>query len=170
MLQMVEKLNYRQGSIHDVNQIKELSIVSYSQYSEILTPENWKSLNKFLNDDKALLDLITKAESFLCTDNNIIVGMAYLIPSGNPTDIYQENWCYIRMVGVHPNYTGNGIGRKLTMLCIEKAKEMGEKTIALHTSEFMDAARHIYESIGFKILKEIPRRLGKIYWLYTLDL
>ena len=43
MLQMVEKLNYRQGSIHDVNQIKELSIVSYSQYSEILTPENWKT-------------------------------------------------------------------------------------------------------------------------------
>jgi len=34
----------------------------------------------------------------------------------------------------------------------------------------MDKARHIYESLGFKILKEIVPRLGKKYWLYTLDL
>jgi ribosomal protein S18 acetylase RimI-like enzyme len=55
-------------------------------------------------------------------------------------------------------------------MCIDKAKQTKEKTIALHTSEFMDAARHIYESLGFKVLHEIAPRLGKKYWLYTLDL
>jgi hypothetical protein len=34
----------------------------------------------------------------------------------------------------------------------------------------MDTARHIYESVGFKVLKEIDQRLGKRYWLYKLDL
>jgi uncharacterized protein (DUF1810 family) len=34
----------------------------------------------------------------------------------------------------------------------------------------MDAARHIYESLGFTILKEIPNRFGKRYWLYTLNI
>jgi hypothetical protein len=34
----------------------------------------------------------------------------------------------------------------------------------------MDAARHIYESMGFTILQQIPDRLGKKYWLYTMDL
>jgi ribosomal protein S18 acetylase RimI-like enzyme len=74
------------------------------------------------------------------------------------------------MVGVNPSYAGRGIARQLTETCIKKAKELGEKTVALHTSEFMDAARHLYESIGFRVLKEIPERLGKKYWLYTLDI
>jgi hypothetical protein len=34
----------------------------------------------------------------------------------------------------------------------------------------MPAARHVYERFGFRILQEIPARLGKKYWLYTLDL
>ncbi|MDX2173612.1 MAG: hypothetical protein SFY56_10845 [Bacteroidota bacterium] len=34
-------------------------------------------------------------------------------------------------------------------MCIAHAKQNNEKTIALHTSEFMDAARHIYEGLGF---------------------
>jgi len=92
------------------------------------------------------------------------------VPNGNPTDIYLTEWCYIRFVSVDPDFRGKGIGKKLTNLCIEKAKENGEQTIALHTSELMDDARHIYESLGFEIVKEIAPRLGKRYWLYKLEL
>jgi ribosomal protein S18 acetylase RimI-like enzyme len=74
------------------------------------------------------------------------------------------------MVGVNPNYQGQGIAKVLTRMCIDYAKQNNEKTIALHTSEFMDAARHIYEDAGFKVLKEIPPLFGKKYWIYTLDL
>jgi ribosomal protein S18 acetylase RimI-like enzyme len=96
--------------------------------------------------------------------------MAHIIPNGNPSDIFKTEWSYIRMVGVNPKYQGQGIAKSLTKMCIDKAKQTKEKTIALHTSEFMDAARHIYESLGFKVLHEIAPRLGKKYWLYTLDL
>jgi ribosomal protein S18 acetylase RimI-like enzyme len=63
-----------------------------------------------------------------------------------------------------------GIATALTKMCIDRARALNEKTIALHTSEMMDAARHIYEKIGFTILQEIPPRLGKKYWLYTMEL
>jgi ribosomal protein S18 acetylase RimI-like enzyme len=99
-----------------------------------------------------------------------IVGMAFLVSSGYPTDIYQKDWASIRFVSVHPSYSGQGIGRQLTERCIELARGNNEKTIALHTSEMMHKARHIYESLGFTILREIESRLGKKYWLYTLDL
>jgi ribosomal protein S18 acetylase RimI-like enzyme len=167
---MNENLVYRTGSTDDVKQLKELSIASYGQYADVLTPENWLRLNTNLNNEEILSDLISKSYSFVCVDGDKIVGMAYLLPSGNPTDIFEKDWSYIRMVGVHPDYAGRGIARSLTHKCIAKAKELNEKTIALHTSEFMDAARHLYESIGFKLLKEIPERLGKRYWLYTLDI
>jgi ribosomal protein S18 acetylase RimI-like enzyme len=71
---------------------------------------------------------------------------------------------------VDPDYQGKGIAKMLTKKCIEHAIVLKEKTIALHTSEMMHAARHIYESAGFTILKEIEPRLGKRYWIYTLAL
>lgn len=55
-------------------------------------------------------------------------------------------------------------------MCIEVAKKNNEQIMALHTSEIMESARHIYEKLGFKILKEIEPRLGVRYWLYTFDL
>jgi ribosomal protein S18 acetylase RimI-like enzyme len=167
---MSDNLFYREGFKDDLKQIRELAVISYRQYANVLNTENWEKLNISLNSESTFSDIIEKSIPFVCTDNDTIVGMAFFYPHGNPTDIYQDNWCYIRMVGVHPHYSGRGIGRKLTMMCIEKAKDLHEKTIALHTSEFMDAARHIYESIGFKVLKEIPQRLGKRYWVYTLDI
>ena len=45
--------------------------------------------------------------------------------------------------------------RSLTRLCIDKAKETGEKKISLHSAEIMYAARHIYETEGFKKIKSL---------------
>ncbi len=53
---------------------------------------------------------------------------------------------------------------------IDFAKATNEKTIALHTSEFMGTAIHIYESLGFKIEKELESLFGKRYWIYKLDI
>lgn len=99
-----------------------------------------------------------------------IVGMIYVLPHGNPTDIFPAEWSHIRMLGVHPNYIGKSIARQLIEMCLQQAHEWNEHTVALHTSEFMDAARHLYEGFGFSILKEIPPLFGKKYWLYTLAL
>jgi ribosomal protein S18 acetylase RimI-like enzyme len=163
-------LSYRQGCITDLAQMQALAVASYEQYATVLTPDNWQKLHAFLTDEKVFIDLIETSYPFLCISGNTIAGMAFLISSRHPTDIYEAGWCYIRMLGVHPAYTGQGIAKQLITLCIDKAKSLNEKVIALHTAEFMNAARHIYDSIGFTVLKELPLRLGKKYWLYTLDI
>lgn len=164
------KLNYRTATIEDKAQLKALGLLSYGQYQSVLAPEYYTQLHANLQNDEKLEELISTSTCFVCLDQGLIVGMAYLVPHGNPWDIFKAEWCYIRMVGVNPAYQGSGIAKELTKRCIAFAKETGERTIALHTSEFMHAARHIYESLGFKIVQEIPQRLGKRYWLYTLDL
>jgi hypothetical protein len=40
----------------------------------------------------------------------------------------------------------------------------------LHTSEFQNAARHIYESMGFIKLMDLELMFGKQYYLYILRL
>ncbi|MFT4680691.1 MAG: ribosomal protein S18 acetylase RimI-like enzyme [Granulosicoccus sp.] len=74
------------------------------------------------------------------------------------------------MVEVNPIYRGNGIGRELTQMCIEFARKNNEQIIALHTSEFMDSARQLYETLGFKLTREIEPIFGMKYWLYQLKL
>ncbi len=164
-------IQFRRGDYNDLNGLKRLALKSWGQYQTMLSPENWKALNESLNDHKTYTDLLENAECFICTNNQKgIIGMAFLVPSGNPTEIYDKDWSYIRFVTVDPDFGGKGIGKQLTKLCIDLAKSNNEKFIALHTSELMNNARHIYESFGFSVLKEIDQRLGKRYWLYKLDL
>lgn len=162
---------YRSGTTNDISKVKELALKSWELYKESLTDENWEKLYSNLSDQYMYANLIAHSACFVCsTDDNEIIGMAFLVPKGNPTDIYDADWSYIRFLTVDPDFAGRGIGRKLTEICIEEARKNNESTIALHTSEMMDKARHIYEELGFKIDKEIEQRLGKRYWLYKLEL
>jgi len=119
--------------------------------------------------DQNLTNLIRQSAVFVCEHEAKIVGMIYLVPSGNPTGFFKKEWSYIRFLGVHTNYRGLGIGKKLTEMCIETAKKNSEKYIALHSSEFMQAARALYEKKGFGIVREI-KHFGKQYYIYVMNL
>lgn len=164
-------LTYRTATPEDKEQLKVLRNRSYEEYKAVLTNEHRHTLHTNLNDDTSLSAVIAMAANvFVAEADGQIVGMAYLIPSGNATHIYPNDWSYIRMLGVHPDHRGQGIARKLTQLCIDAAKALGEKTIGLHTSEMMDGARHLYGTMGFEQVREIDPIFGKRYWLYALQL
>jgi ribosomal protein S18 acetylase RimI-like enzyme len=160
---------FREGTVADNECFKKLGLNAYGQFLGILTDDNSEKLLAGLSNDNLYLDLLSGSKSFVCEKNGEVIGMAFLVPSGNPTQIFQADWCYLRMVGVHTEHGGKGIGKKLTQMCLQHARKSGEKIIALHTSEFMDAARHIYESIGFQQVRDFVL-YGKKYWLYKLDL
>lgn len=162
---------FRQGNSNDLSQLKNLAIKSWSQFESEMTTENWQRLKTNLSTNKTFLELLELSYCLVCeNDKKEIIGVSFLVPHGNPTEIYDEKWCYIRFVSVDPECRGKGIGRQLTEKCIQFAIYNKEQTIALHTSEMMNSARHIYESLGFKILKELDQRFGKNYWLYTLEI
>jgi ribosomal protein S18 acetylase RimI-like enzyme len=162
--------SYRSATPRDIEQLKALGWASYGQYRQLLTPENAEILRQNIHNNKVWEDLISVSKSFVCDENGQIIGMAFIIPRGNPNELFDSGWSYIRMLGVDPSRQGLGIARKLTKMCIAHARNSNEKIIALHTSEIMPAARHIYEDEGFRVLREIEPRLGKKYWIYTLTL
>lgn len=169
-ISMTNDFTFRPGNIHDLVQLRDLALISYSEFSNILTIDNWNKMATNLSDESKIRELINTAKVYVCAHRGQIVGMAYLVPHGNPTNIYPMDWCYIRLLGVHPEYRGLGIAKTLILQCINYAKRNGEKILGLHTSEMMNAARHIYEGLGFKRLKEIDNLFGVKYWLYSLDL
>lgn len=156
---------YRLAVRSDLKQLQLLGLVAYGQFKPLLSAENWEKWQEGFESDTNFSSLLEIATCFVCESDNHIVGMAFLVPSGNQFLYFQSDWSYIRYVGVHPKHEGNGIGTLLTQQCINEATLNGESVIALHTSEFQDAARHIYERLGFEKQKEFYVYERK-YWIY----
>ena len=167
---MNQEYIYRKGSVKDIPQLQTLGLLSYGAYEQVLGEAAWAKMGYTCGSESTYTDLIKIAQSFVCELNGQIIGMAFLIPQGNPMGFFKTEWAYIRLIGVAPDYRGKGIGKKLTRICIEFAKQSGEKIIALHTSEFQFPANYIYESLGFKKLKELEPIYNKKYFLYTMNL
>ncbi|MDP9042459.1 MAG: GNAT family N-acetyltransferase [Bacteroidota bacterium] len=157
---------YRAADINDLPALQKLGLDSYGSLKNELTAENWEKMESVLTSDQTFPVLLHSCYGIVCEDDGQLIGMAFLVPSGNPTKIYSSETSYIRMVGVHPDAHGKGIAQILTLLCMEKAKETGEKMISLHSAEIMYSARHIYEKLGFKKVRLLDEHYGLKYWLY----
>ena len=61
---------------------------------------------------------------------------------------WPKDFAYLRALGVHPAARGGGVGRALTIACIERARADGAAGIALNTLSMMPAATALYEGLG----------------------
>jgi ribosomal protein S18 acetylase RimI-like enzyme len=165
-----KSLLYRDATHKDVRALKELALASYGRLKNEMTAQNWVKMQAVLTSDENFPVMVQTCFGFVCEDAERLLGMAFLVPHGNPTKIYSHGTSYLRMVGVHPDADGKGIAQHLTRQCIGKAKETGEKMISLHSAEVMYAARHIYEKLGFKKIRLLDEHYGFKYWLYQLNL
>ncbi len=62
----------------------------------------------------------------------------------------EKNAAGFRLLAVSTDARGQGIGKKLTIACIEKAKEHGREQMIIHTTEAMKLAWGMYEKLGFE--------------------
>ncbi|MBF4615086.1 GNAT family N-acetyltransferase [Curtobacterium sp. VKM Ac-1376] len=76
-------------------------------------------------------------------------------------------------MAVSPDHQGHGTGRKLITAALDRARELGARRIDLESNAQLASAVHLYESFGFRHLREdelIPSPYVRADVHMTLDL
>ena len=87
--------------------------------------------------------------------NGVVVGSVFLVRQSKTT-------AKLRLLVLDPKARGQGLGRRLTRVCIGFARRTGYRKMVLWTQSHLAAARAIYQAEGFrKTASEKHRSFGK---------
>jgi putative acetyltransferase len=118
-----------------------------------------RDVTMFGNHDESIDDFVAEVDG-------AVVGSIMLSPR-SAEGAAGEGW--VSKFFVDPRYRGRGIGRALLARVIAAARERGYARLALDTRDVFGAAKHLYESTGWKRSAEPPAN-GRGELLYTIDL
>lgn len=155
--------------------------VRSSEYETVgdLTLRAYQSLPEFTNTggyEDELKDVAGRArdaEVFVAlVEGRIVGGITFVADSTSPLSEWDDAAAAgIRMLAIVPEAQGKGLGRALTAYSIERARGLGKTCLLLHSTDFMQSAHRLYESMGFVRTPEIDFSVETVNLLgYRLDL
>lgn len=74
----------------------------------------------------------------------------------------EKNAAGFRLLAVSDQERGKGLGKLLTLACLEKAKEQKQSQLIIHTTNAMKPAWKMYEKIGFKRSEDLDFLQGNL--------
>lgn len=79
-----------------------------------------------------------------------VLGTVTLAPPGSAlNEVSEPGEAEVRMLAVSPESQGAGVGEALMRQCVERARDLGLRALALSTQPGMHTAHRIYERMGF---------------------
>lgn len=75
--------------------------------------------------------------------------VTFVLPGSRWAELSGPDEAEFRMLGVHPQVRGLGVGRALIRWCIERAHQVGARRLLLCSLPTMSAAHRLYTGLGF---------------------
>lgn len=155
----------------ELEQVALVVLAAYQQYRDLFPKAEWEGYSRDIMDVRGRLGL---SELIVAERAGRLVGAVTFYPS--PPRPEQEGWpsgwSYVRLLAVHPDARGLGIGQDLMDECLRRSRQRSAPTLGLHTSEIMSVARGMYERMGFARAPELDFHPtpGTVVMAYRLDL
>jgi N-acetylglutamate synthase-like GNAT family acetyltransferase len=158
----------RNATAEEFRYIGELMVTVYSQLEGFPKETDQPLYYKMLAN---VGDLTRKPETELLvavTQENKIAGavvyfgdIKYYGSGGMATQ--EKDAAGFRLLAVDPQTRGQGVGKLLTMACINKAKQnSNHKQVIIHTTKAMQTAWQMYETIGFERSEDLDFMQGDL--------
>jgi ribosomal protein S18 acetylase RimI-like enzyme len=130
---------------------EETGIVTADAYREFFSDGD--DLRAYLEEIADVAGRAPRTTLLVAVDGDRIIGSATLELDGRTDEDavpLAPDEAHIRMLGVHPDARGEGVGRQLMAECEDRAREAGRSRMTLHTTTLMRAAREMYASLGYE--------------------
>jgi ribosomal protein S18 acetylase RimI-like enzyme len=117
---------------------------------------------------QTLVDMPTRAEGlYVAWVNDQVAGSVNIaLPDSAMTEIAYDNELEFRMLAVHPDFQGQGIGRALVTHVLELARDHDLDAVAITTMASMTVAQSMYQAMGFQ---RAPHRDWNLYTAGYVD-
>jgi ribosomal protein S18 acetylase RimI-like enzyme len=144
-------LTIREAEPRDYEELSRLMTDAYQEFAELLG-EDWNGYRDELADVARRAALATQLVAE--TAGRLVGTVTYYPPQDQA---HADDWAwwpkgfsYLRALGVPPQARGRGVGRALTLACVERARADGAAGIALNSVSIMSAATALYDGLGFR--------------------
>ena len=152
-------------------EVSELIRDAYLEYQTHFPPDVWERYVRNIMDVTSRLGV---ADLIVAEVSGRLSGVVTFYPeaSRSERESWPAGWAGIRLLAVHPDARGLGIGRALMDECLRRCRQLSVPTLGLHTTELMDVARGMYERMGFVRTPDYDFEAGPglVVMAYRLDL
>jgi GNAT superfamily N-acetyltransferase len=147
----MNRLQVRAVRPGDREQIRDVTLAAYQEYASHFPRPHWEA---YRQEILTTLADVRPAEQIVAELDADIVGTVLLYPAGEIFYVPDQapvtiEWPEVRLLAVAPDARGRGVGLALMEECVRRARRSKSTALTLHTIEMMQAARRLYDRMGF---------------------
>ena len=139
----------RTANDDELDAVAEMIVDAYAEYAAVMSPDAWST---FAQDIANVHGRRTHGEILVAEVDERIVGTVTIYRGWRGA---QEGAVSVRLLAVHPNARGFGVGRAILEWVAEEGRREGRKRVVLTTMPVMDSMRELTDSMGFERAPEL---------------
>ena len=152
----------------------EAGRVTALAYREFVPDDESREWLAYLDRIANVSDRAARTRIVVAVEDGRVLGSATLEVDGRTEEDderpLEPDEAHIRMLGVDPNARGRGVAKGIMAGCEGLALEAGRTRMTLNTTNMMQAAQKMYESLGYQKLPDQTLPSGFVLMAYQKQL
>lgn len=137
-------MQLRRAEVEDYAAVGDLTVAAYARFTQGPADPYVARLR-----DAAARG--AEAELWVAVEDGRLLGTVTSCPPGSPwRELALDDEGEFRMLAVHPDARGRGVGTALARLCEDRAREQGATAMVLSSLAEMREAHRVYERLGYR--------------------